>query len=145
MTIIDQLENALTPALLGETNDVAAASLLEQFYALLIARLASADIYSQLLRNRALVVGSSNSLFEQLWPDMASRQFIIDELSITHHMDEITASQLITNAAHLGYQELQNLANNQFLPAYLQSQQAMIRHYLPVWASTVILAPMTAS
>ena len=147
MTIIDQLEKTLTPAILGndptQTQDVATISLLEQFYALLIARLASADIYSQLLRHQSSLVESNDSLFEQLWPHLEPRQLMIDELSISHHIDKSVTSQLLTDATYLGYQELQSMADGQFLPSYLQTQQGSIRQYLPVWASTVILAPMS--
>ena len=53
MGIIDQLEQTVTPAVLeGQALDdnVAYISLLEQFYAILSARLAMPQIYSQLLR-----------------------------------------------------------------------------------------------
>ena len=54
MSIIDQLEQTVTPAVLGEQashQSVAYISLLEQFYAVLAARLAQPDIYSELLRS----------------------------------------------------------------------------------------------
>ena len=148
MTIIDQLETTLTPAILGdslgENADLASISLLEQFYALLVARLATADIYSQLLHDQHLTTESNNSVFEELWPYLEQRQLIIDELSVTYHVDEVTTSQLITNASHLGYQQLKTLAKGQFLPAYLKPQQEAIRQYLPVWAPSVMSAAMPA-
>ena len=49
MTLIDQLERTVTTAVLGNDDNVAHTSLLEQFYAILITRLAQPMAYSQLL------------------------------------------------------------------------------------------------
>src|SRR5699024_12719328 len=84
MNIIDQLEQIVTPAVLGSQIDneqvidghridhgsVSYVSLLEQFYAILAARLALPQIYSQLLRDdepiaNGNVVGAP--LCAQLW------------------------------------------------------------------------------
>lgn len=141
MTIIDQLEQTVSIAVLGNDNDVAHTSLLEQFYAILIMRLAQPAVYSQLLRDdqSALVRPIAGStLFEQLWRPLNQRQLLIDELAITHHVDTSVTEQFLINAAHLAYQELKNLANGQFLPAFLQSQQSVVRPYLPVWSPAVI-------
>ncbi len=141
MTIIDQLEQTVSIAVLGNDNDVAHTSLLEQFYAILIMRLAQPAVYSQMLRDdqSALVQPISGStLFEQLWRPLNQRQLLIDELAVTHHVDTSTTEQLLINAAHLAYQELKNLANGQFLPAFLQSQQSVVRPYLPVWSPAAI-------
>ncbi|BBI66297.1 hypothetical protein PKHYL_04880 [Psychrobacter sp. KH172YL61] len=75
MSIIDQLEQTVTPAILGEHNrsdSVAYISLLEQFYAILATRLAVPQVYSQLLRNDQVMANDSiaeRPLFEQLWQD----------------------------------------------------------------------------
>lgn len=142
MTIIDQLDQTVTTAILGDDNSVARNSLLEQFYAILITRLAQPTVYSQLLRtdqDASVALTLSSTLFEQLWEAVSPRQLLIDELAATHHVDRQTTEKLLINATPLAYQELKILANGQFLPAFLQVQQPSIRSYLPVWAEEVLL------
>ncbi len=164
MNIIDQLEQTVTSAVLGgysndghirgvyvnddntgqvDNSSVSHVSLLEQFYAMLAARLALPQIYSQLLRDDEPIANENiieTPLFEQLWQAPNSRQTIIQELAATHHIDEMTTTKLIMNAAPLAYRELKVMANGQFLPAFLQSQQPSFRHYLPIWAAPLITA-----
>lgn len=163
MNIIDQLEQTVTSAVLGgysndgnissdyvnddhtnqADNSVSHVSLLEQFYAILAARLALPQVYSQLLRDDQPIANDNmieTPLFEQLWQAPSARQVIIQELAATHHIDELTTKKLIMNAAPLVYRELKIMANGQFLPAFLQSQQPTFRHYLPIWAAPVITA-----
>ncbi|OLF37017.1 MULTISPECIES: hypothetical protein [unclassified Psychrobacter] len=147
MTIIDQLDQTVTTAVLGNNNNVAHVSLLEQFYAIFIARLAQPDVYTQLLhadQNISVPATlspeiSSITMFEQLWQKASLRQWLIDELATSHHVDTQTTQKLLINAASLIYQELNILANGQFLPAFLQTQQLSVRSYLPVWAEKVIV------
>ncbi len=161
MTIIEQLEQSVSLAILGEQHNIAHISLLEPFYALLIARLASPKVYTQLLQGNysqststqatsalaeqapSVLSAShaSGSIFEQLWPQQEQRQLILTELAAMHHVDEGVALRLTTSAAELAYIELKRLAVGQFLPAFLQQQQLEIRHYLPVWAQAVLAAP----
>ena len=164
MNIIDQLEQTVTSAVLGgysnegnisgvyvnddntgqvDNSSVSHVSLLEQFYAMLAARLALPQIYSQLLRDDEPIANENiieTPLFEQLWQAPNSRQTIIQELAATHHIDEVTTIKLIMNAAPLAYRELKVMANGQFLPAFLQSQQPTFRHYLPIWSARLITA-----
>jgi len=144
MNIIDQLEKTVTPAVMGndDSNNVAYVSLLEQFYAVLAARLAVPQVYSQLLRTDQVITSSNNEspLFEQIWQDKKLQETIVQELSATHHIDEQTTKQLLISAAPLAYRELKVLANGQFLPAFLQDKQAALRPYLPIWAAAVITA-----
>lgn len=164
MNIIDQLEQTVTSAVLGgysndgnmsgvyvnddntgqvDNSSVSHVSLLEQFYAMLAARLALPQIYSQLLRDDEPIANDNiveTPLFEQLWQAPNSRQTIIQELAATHHIGEVTTTKLIMNAAPLAYRELKVMANGQFLPAFLQSQQPTFRHYLPIWAAPLITA-----
>ena len=164
MNIIDQLEQTVTSAVLGgysndgnisgvyvnddntgqvDNGSVSHVSLLEQFYAMLAARLALPQIYSQLLRDDEPIANENiieTPLFEQLWQAPNSRQTIIQELAATHHIDEMTTTKLIMNAAPLAYRELKVMANGQFLPAFLQSQQPTFRHYLPIWSAPLITA-----
>lgn len=164
MNIIDQLEQTVTSAVLGgysneghisgvyvnddntgqvDNSSVSHVSLLEQFYAMVAARLALPQIYSQLLRDDEPIANENiieTPLFEQLWQAPNSRQTIIQELAATHHIDEVTTIKLIMNAAPLAYRELKVMANGQFLPAFLQSQQPTFRHYLPIWSAPLIIA-----
>ena len=158
MNIIDQLEQTVTSAVLGgysnddhtnqaDNGNVSHVSLLEQFYAILAARLALPQVYSQLLRDDQPIANDNmieTPLFEQLWQAPSARQVIIQELAATHHIDELTTTKLIMNAAPLVYRELKIMANGQFLPAFLQSQQPTFRHYLPIWAAPVITAAQHA-
>lgn len=141
MSIIDQLERTVTPALLGDKSSVAHISLLEQFYAILAARLALPQVYSQLLRSDQNIISENvaeSPLFEQLWQDSNTRQIIVKELAAAHHIDEVATARLLINAAPLVYLELKTLASGQFLPAFLQAQQPTLRQYLPVWSAPVI-------
>ncbi|WP_289048506.1 hypothetical protein [uncultured Psychrobacter sp.] len=155
MNIIDQLEQIVTPAVLGsqinneqvidghriDNGSVSYVSLLEQFYAILAARLALPQIYSQLLRDDEPIANENiveTPLFEQLWQAPSARQTIIEELAVTHHIDKLTTTKLIMNAAPLAYRELKVMANGQFLPAFLQNEQPSLRHYLPIWAAPLI-------
>ncbi len=150
MSIIDQLEQTVTPAILGEHNrsdSVAYISLLEQFYAILATRLAVPQIYSQLLRNDQVMANDSiaeRPLFEQLWQDQILQKTIIQELSAAHHIDESITAQLLINATSLAYRELKVLANGQFLPAFLQGEQSSLRPYLPIWSAPVTTATQGA-
>ena len=144
MSIIEQLEKTVTAAILGDKGSVSHVSLLEQFYAILASRLALPHIYSQVLRDDTSVIDehvAQSPLFEQLWQTASLRRLIIQELASTHHIDEFTTMQLLINAAPLAYQELKILANGQFLPAFLQGQQASMRPYLPIWSAPIIGAP----
>ena len=144
MSIIDQLEQTVTAAILGDKGSISHVSLLEQFYAILASRLALPNIYSQVLRDDTVVTNEhvvQPPLFEQLWQTASLRRLMIQELASTHHIDEFTTMQLLINAAPLAYQELKILANGQFLPAFLQGQQASLRPYLPIWSAPIIGAP----
>ncbi|MGE6482103.1 hypothetical protein ACQKEI_12210 [Psychrobacter namhaensis] len=151
MSIIDQLEKSVTPAVLGEgdrQDNVAYVSLLEQFYAILAARLALPQVYSQLLRaNQVTSTATATDvpLLEQLWPDQRLQQVIIQELAASFHIDERSTAQLLFNAVPLAYRELTILANGQFLPAFLQGEQARLRPYLPIWSAPVITAAHSVS
>lgn len=149
MNIIDQLEQTVTPAVMGndDSNNVAYVSLLEQFYAVLAARLAVPQVYSQLLRTDQVITSSNNEspLFEQIWQDKSLQKTIVQELSATHHIDEQTTEQLLISATPLAYRELKVLANGQFLPAFLQEKQAALRPYLPIWSAAVIMASQGVS
>ena len=146
MSIINQLEKTVTPAVLGDSNSkdsVAYVSLLEQFYALLAARLALPQVYSHLIRTDQPIATDravESPLFEQLWQDEAIQKMIVQELAGTHHIDEFTTLQLLNNAAPLAYRELKILANGQYLPAFLQAEQPALRQYLPIWSAPVITA-----
>jgi hypothetical protein len=146
MSIIDQLEKTVTPAVLGQSDSkdsVAHVSLLEQFYAILAARLALPQVYSQLLRTDQLLSNNNateTTLFKQLWQDNEIQQTIIQELAATHHIDESMTAELLINSSPLAYRELKILANGQFLPAFLQGEQAALRQYLPIWSAPIITA-----
>ena len=140
MNIIEQLEQTVTTALLKDDNNIAYISLLEQFYAILITRLAAPDIYNQLVAKgqSSQSVPTDNTLFKQIWPVTKQRRLLIEKLATTYHVAETTTNELVANATQLSYQILTEQADNQFLPAYLQQQQPAVRQYLPVWTTAVV-------
>ena len=142
MNIIEHLEQTVSTVVLGNSMDAAQLSLLEQFYAILATRLSIPKVYSMLLRSDQINVPAHeaihDSLFEQVWQDPHARQIIIKELSAAHHINEIVTTQLLINAAPIAYQALNDHANGQFLPTYLQTQQPVLRQYLPVWSAPII-------
>ena len=146
MNIITQLDQTVTPAVLGVSGDVAQISLLEHFYAILVNRLAIPEVYQQLQNNTQGVLEISNvrnTLFEQLWQQDSQRHLLIQELAATHHIPQMTVESLLINTAPLVYQELKLVANGHFLPEFLQLQQPIVRQYLPAWAESII-APVVA-
>lgn len=144
MTIITQLEQTVTPAIVGAEGGIAHRNLLEQFYAILVNRLAVPEVFTKLQRYDSLVEPApSNILFEQIWGEPAQRELLIRELAGTHHIDAATTEQLLIQATPLAFKELNVLANNQPLPPFLQLQLADTRAYLPAWAGAVIGATMT--
>ncbi|WP_201534838.1 hypothetical protein [Psychrobacter ciconiae] len=144
MTIISQLENTVTPAIVGAEGGIAHRNLLEQFYAILVNRLAIPEVFTKLQRYDSLVEPApSNILFEQIWSEPAQRELLIRELAGTHHIDAATTEQLVIQATPLAFKELNVLANNQPLPPFLQLQLADTRPFLPAWAGAVIGLAMT--
>ncbi len=159
MTIIEQLEQRVTQQVLGDNNSISVSSLLDAFYAILIARLAQPQIYSQLLssqqkdnvqkdsvqkdsvqKDSVQKDSAQKNMFAQLWYSSETRQTLIRELATTHHIDERTTADLTTKTTPLVYHALQDLADGQFLPAFLQAQQPKLRHYLPLWSAPIITA-----
>ncbi|WP_169392207.1 MULTISPECIES: hypothetical protein [Psychrobacter] len=139
MTIINHLDSTVTPAILGNSGGAAHQNLLEQFYAILVNRLALPEVITQLQRYDSLVEPApSNLLFEQIWSEPSQRQLLIHELAGTHHIDAATTEQLVNHATPLAFKELNILANNQPLPPFLQLRLNEIRPYLPAWAGAVI-------
>lgn len=140
--IIEHLQQTVTPELLvanERKNIVAYFSLLAQFYALLASYLASSELYIQLQdteRSAMQPVALTGLLFEQLWQQPNQRSLLIQELVIDHSIDAATIKQLLINATPLVYQQLNSLADGQYLPAFLQLQLPAIQRYLPVWAAS---------
>lgn len=151
MSLIDHLEHTISPAVLGDASSIAHISVLEQFYALMIARLAIPQAYSQFLGNQQRLDQAKVAvpLFEQIWHADAKRTLMVEELALMHHLDAETIVQLLTNAAPLTYQALIDAAKGQFLPAYLQGVAPSVRPLLPVWAESVLVdtqaSPVTAA
>ncbi|GAA0308736.1 hypothetical protein [Psychrobacter aestuarii] len=142
MSLIDRLNQTVTPAILGATATDAQSDLLEQFYAILITRLAQPEIHAQLLADNAAATGAP-ILLEQLWQQPDQRALLIQELADAHHVDAKSTAQLLISAAHLGYQELKSSAQDIHLPTYLTPEATNVRAYLPAWSATVI-APTVA-
>lgn len=152
MTILEKLEQSVSVPILGEAQNIAVISLLEQYYAVLIARLASSQIYTLLLQDHqpleseqpAIDSKASGTLFEKIWPK-EQQELIINELVATHHIDKDTTTERLMQATPLAYHELKVLAGSQFLPSFLQQQQLAIRPYLPIWAESVLVQNLQAT
>nr|WP_317200760.1 hypothetical protein [uncultured Psychrobacter sp.] len=138
MNIIEHLEQTVSSLVLADTVDAAKLSLLEQFYAILATRLSSSQVQHDDKARSDSFDTIHHSLFEQLWQDPDDRQVIIKELSAAHHINEIVTTQLLINATPLAYQALKDSAKGDYLPAFLQHQQPILRQYLPAWSASVI-------
>jgi hypothetical protein len=142
--IIEHLQQTVTPELLvanERKNIVAYFSLLAQFYALLASYLASSELYAQLQNTERSAIQSvalTGLLFEQLWQQSNQRSLLIQELVTDHYIDTATIKKLLINATPLVYQQLNSLADGQYLPAFLQMRLSAIQGYLPVWAASFV-------
>lgn len=167
MTLIKHLTDHVTPQvwssrpLTEDADPFYEQLLLEQFYAIVMARLEEqsvaesiatqlADPVSRLERNRenndllnndrlqedSPFNQAAKDLFAILWPDARSRQQIIASLADTYYTSYAHTSQLISLSLPLLYDELNRISQSKEISVHqLVTQQIeTIRAYVPSWA-----------
>ncbi len=143
MDIIGHLARTVTPAVLGSDDDPAKKSLLEQFYAVFVARLADKDTYGRFANEN--IARDDQGFYDRIWTDGSHRDQISNELSTGHNVDPTAARGLIAMAAPLAYHEIKSLAGTIPVPQFLNDNLSSYQHHIPTWATGVIPAGMLVS
>lgn len=143
MDIIGHLARTVTPAVLGSDDDPAKKSLLEQFYAVFVARLADKDTYGRFANEN--IARDDQGFYDRVWTDGSHRDQISNELSTGHNVDPTAARGLIAMAAPLAYHEIKSLAGTIPVPQFLNDNLSSYQHHIPAWATGVIPAGMLVS
>lgn len=138
MDIIGHLTRTVTPAVLGNDNDPAKKSLLEQFYAVFTARLADKDTYGRFANEN--IARDDQGFYDRVWTEGSHRDQISSELSNGHNVDPTAARGLIAMAAPLAYHEIKSLAGTTPVPQFLDDNLSSYQHHIPAWAAGVIPA-----
>ena len=140
MDIIGHLARTVTPAVLGSDDDPAKKSLLEQFYAVFVARLADKDTYGRFANEN--IARDDQGFYDRVWTDGSHRDQISNELSNGHQVSPTAARGLIAMAAPLAYHEIKSLAGTIPVPQFLHDNLSSYQHHIPAWATGVIPAAM---
>lgn len=141
MNIIEHLTRTVTPIVLGnlqagQTGE--RSSLLEKFYAILVARLADNNV-STPFTNRT-IANEDPGFFDALLPEANHRSNLVRELAAHYKLPEQETQSLIHRAAPLAYNELRNLAGTTPLSTFLGNNISSIASALPNWAYALIPA-----
>lgn len=138
MDIIGHLARTVTPAVLADNHNPQNESLLKQFYALFIAKLADQESFTR--------VGSQEihhddlGLFDRLWTDEGQKNHIAEELAAHNNVDTISVKGLIASAAPLAFNEIKSLAGSVPIPQFLRDNLESYRNHIPTWATSVLPA-----
>ncbi len=142
MDIISHLTRTVSPAVLGDDNDPAKKSLLEQFYAIFAARLADNETYSRFANDN--IASDDQGFYDRVWTDGSHRDQISRELAGKHNVDSTAARGLVSMAAPLAFHEIKSLAGTTPVPQFLNDNLSNYQHHIPVWAAGVVPAGMIA-
>ncbi|WP_201587862.1 OmpA family protein [Psychrobacter jeotgali] len=143
MDIISHLTRTVTPAVLGDDNNPAKKSLLEQFYAIFAARLADQETYNRFANEN--VARDDQGFYDRVWTDGAHRDQISRELAGAHNVDATASRGLVAMAAPLAYHEIKNLAGTTPVPQFLNDNLSSYQKHIPAWAGAVVPAGMVAA
>ena len=143
MDIISHLTRTVSPAVLGDDNNPAKKSLLEQFYAIFAARLADEETYGRFANEN--IANDDQGFYDRVWTDGSHRDQISRELAGTHNVDATAARGLVAMAAPLAYHEIKSLAGTTPVPQFLNDNLSNYQHHIPAWASAVVPAGMVAA
>lgn len=161
MNLIKHLTHTITPTImanslrLDDTDPFYEQLLLEQFYAIAMARLTDPQVQERLVEHQAslysdsyqddvptdyIASGHAESMFDSLWPVPTQRQQIISALSDTYYSLPDHSHKLITLALPLLYKELVQLSHSKDMPLHklINDQPESIRAYIPTWAAELI-------
>ncbi len=142
MDIISHLTRTVTPAVLGDDNNPAKKSLLEQFYAIFAARLADNETYNRFANDT--IARDDQGFYDRVWTDGSHRDQISRELAGKHNVDATAARGLVAMAAPLAFHEIKSLAGTTPVPQFLNDNLASYQHHIPAWAAAVVPAGMVA-
>lgn len=140
MDIISHLTRTVTPAVLGDDNNPAKKSLLEQFYAIFAARLADNDTYNRFANDN--IARDDQGFYDRVWTDGSHRDQISRELAAKHNVDATAARGLVAMAAPLAFHEIKSLAGTTPVPQFLNDNLSSYQHHIPAWAAGVVPAGM---
>lgn len=140
MDIISHLTRTVTPAVLGDDNNPAKKSLLEQFYAIFAARLADNDTYNRFANDN--IARDDQGFYDRVWTDGSHRDQISRELAAKHNVDATAARGLVAMAAPLAFHEIKSLAGTTPVPQFLNNNLSSYQHHIPAWAAGVVPAGM---
>ncbi|MES1965596.1 OmpA family protein [Psychrobacter sp. AH5] len=140
MDIISHLTRTVTPAVLGDDNNPAKKSLLEQFYAIFAARLADNDTYNRFANDN--IARDDQGFYDRVWTDGSHRDQISRELAAKHNVDATAARGLVAMAAPLAFHEIKSLAGTTPVPQFLNDNLSSYQHHIPAWAADVVPAGM---
>lgn len=142
MDIISHLTRTVSPAVLGDDNDPAKKSLLEQFYAIFAARLADNETYSRFANES--IASDDQGFYDRVWTDGSHRDQISRELAGKHNVDSTAARGLVAMAAPLAFHEIKSLAGTTPVPQFLNDNLSNYQHHIPAWAAGVVPTAMIA-
>ncbi len=140
MDIISHLTRTVTPAVLGDDNNPAKKSLLEQFYAIFAARLADNDTYNRFANDN--IARDDQGFYDRVWTDGSHRDQISRELAAKHNVDATAARGLVAMAAPLAFHEIKSLAGTTPVPQFLNDNLSSYQHHIPAWAAGIVPAGM---
>lgn len=162
MNLVHHLSQHTTPVVLSkiaapmttetattqESAQLSESLLLEQFYALMMARLGAvagpaATLSTDTIANDAAIspINTVGQQVEKLWPHLGEQQRLIQLLSATYGVTDSRSEQLITTAQPLAFAELVRLAQAEqsSLAEYLDQHMPMIRTYIVPTAADLII------
>ncbi len=143
MDIINHLTRIVSPVVLGDDQSVGKKNLLEQFYAIFVARLADDTTHSR-FANESIATDDYN-FYDRVWSDSSQGDNISHELAGAHNVDAIASKGLIIMAAPLAYHEIKNLAGTTPVPQFLRDNLANYQQHIPAWASAIVPVGMVAA
>lgn len=145
MNIINHLSNTITPAVLSDATASSETSMLEQFYAIFLARLADDNTYAKLLDEN--LVTENAGLDAIVWNNTDDPKYVAEQLAVNHGLEINSVQQMMAAASPLVVQEVEALAGETPVPTYLRGLQhsqdnhntAFVDH-IPNWALAMLPA-----
>ena len=94
MNIINHLSNTITPAVLSDATASSETSMLEQFYAIFLARLADDNTYAKLLDEN--LVAENAGLDAIVWNNTDDPKYVAEQLAINHGLEINSVQQMLS-------------------------------------------------
>lgn len=145
MNIIDHLSKTVTPKVLSDANASSETSMLEQFYAIFLARLADDNTYAKLGDGK--LTATNAGLDAIVWNDTKDPQHVAEQLATNHGLEVDSVKQMMAASSPLVVEEVESLAGDKPVPTYLRELQkneannnAGFVDYIPNWALALLPA-----